>query len=68
VEFTSAYTMPDDSTPGAHPVATMSAPVLDADDRIGLVLAILPLRAMTIRGTPLQQCSFCAMSPKYGTR
>lgn len=30
----------------------MSAPVLDADDRIGLVLAIPPLRAMTIRGIP----------------
>jgi len=49
VEFASADPMPDDTTRGAHPVATISAPVLDTDDRIGLVLAIHPLRAMTIR-------------------
>lgn len=49
VEFASADPLPDDSTRGAHPVATISAPVLDADDRIALVLAIHPLRAMTIR-------------------
>jgi DNA-binding IclR family transcriptional regulator len=49
VEFASANSMPDDSTRGAHPIATISAPVLDADDRIALVLAIHPLRAMTIR-------------------
>lgn len=49
VEFASAEPMPDDSSRGAHPVATISAPVLDADDRIALVLAIHPLRAMTIR-------------------
>lgn len=49
VEFASANSMPDDITRGAHPVATISAPVLDADDRIALVLAIHPLRAMTIR-------------------
>ena len=49
VEFASADPLPDDNTRGAHPVATISAPVLDADDRIALVLAIHPLRAMTIR-------------------
>ena len=49
VEFASANSMPDDSTRGAHPVASISAPVLDADDRIALLLAIHPLRAMTIR-------------------
>lgn len=49
VEFASADPLPDDSTRGAHPVATISAPVLDADNRIALVLAIHPLRAMTIR-------------------
>ena len=49
VEFASADPMPDDTTRGAHPVATISAPVLDTDDRIVLVLAIHPLRAMTIR-------------------
>ena len=49
VEFASANSMPDDSTRGAHPVATISAPVLDTDNRIALVLAIHPLRAMTIR-------------------
>ncbi len=49
VEFASADPLPDDSTRGAHPVATISAPVLDADERIALVLAIHPLRAMTIR-------------------
>ncbi len=48
VEFASANSMPDDSTRGAHPIATISAPVLDADDRIALVLAIHPLRAMTM--------------------
>jgi hypothetical protein len=48
VEFTSANSMPDDSTHGAHPIATISAPVLDADDRIVLILAIHPLRAMTM--------------------
>ena len=49
VEFASANSMPDDTTRGAHPVATISAPVLDTDNRIALVLAIHPLRAMTIR-------------------
>lgn len=49
VEFASANSMPDDSTRGANPVATISAPVLDADGRIALVLAVHPLRAMTIR-------------------
>lgn len=49
VEFASPDPLPDDSTRGAHPVATISAPVLDASDRIALVLAIHPLRAMTIR-------------------
>ena len=49
VEFASSDPLPDDSTRGAHPVATISAPVLDADNRIALVLAIHPLRAMTIR-------------------
>ncbi|OBJ71307.1 hypothetical protein A5627_23305 [Mycobacterium colombiense] len=44
MEFASAGPLPDDSTRGAHPVATISAPVLDADDRIALVLAIHPLR------------------------
>ncbi len=49
VEFASADPLPDDSTRGAHPVATISAPVLDADSRIALVLAVHPLRTMTIR-------------------
>lgn len=49
VEFAAADPLPDDSTRGAHPVATISAPVLDAEGRIALVLAIHPLRAMTIR-------------------
>lgn len=48
VEFASANSMPDDNTRGAHPVATISAPVLDADDRIAFVLAVHPLRAMTM--------------------
>ena len=49
VEFASADPLPDDNTRGAHPVATISAPVLDTDNRIALVLAIHPLRAITIR-------------------
>lgn len=48
VEFASANSMPDDSSRDAHPIATISAPVLDVDDRIGLILAIHPLRAMTM--------------------
>lgn len=49
VEFASANAMPNDNTRGAHPVATISAPVLDVDDRIALVLAVHPLRDMMIR-------------------
>ncbi len=49
VEFASANVLPDESTKGAHPVATISAPVLDADGHIQLVLAIHPLQHMTIR-------------------
>ena len=49
VEFASANSTPDEYTRGAHPVASISAPVLDSDNRIALVLAIHPLRAMTIR-------------------
>lgn len=49
VEFALSDPLPDDSTRGAHPVATISAPVLDANDRIALLLAIHPLRTMTIR-------------------
>ena len=48
VEFASANSMPDDRTRGAHPIATIAAPVLDADDRIALILAIHPLRAMAM--------------------
>lgn len=48
VEFASANAMPDDNTLGAHPVATISAPVLDANDRIALILAVHPLQALTI--------------------
>jgi hypothetical protein len=52
VEFASTDPMPDDDTRGAHPVATISAPVLDTDGRIALVLAIHPPRTMTIREIP----------------
>ncbi len=46
VEFASASSMPEKSTRGADPIATISAPVLDAEERITLILAIHPLRAM----------------------
>jgi DNA-binding IclR family transcriptional regulator len=48
VEFASAGSMPKNRTRGADPIATISAPVLDADERITLILAIHPLRAMTM--------------------
>lgn len=48
VEFISANLLPEDSAHGAHPVATISAPVLDDSDRVRLILGIHPLRHMTI--------------------
>jgi DNA-binding IclR family transcriptional regulator len=48
VEFASAGSMPENSTRGADPIATISAPVLDAAERTTLILAIHPLRAMTM--------------------
>ena len=48
VEFASANSMLDDRTRDAQPIATIAAPVLDADDRIALIIAIHPLRAMTM--------------------
>jgi len=49
VEFTSANVLPDEHTSGAHPVATISAPVLDASGHVEVILAVHPLRHMTIR-------------------
>ena len=69
VEFASANSMPDDNTRGAHPVATISAPVLDTDNRIALVLAIHPLRAMTIRRNPFcSQAASARSSPSTEQR
>lgn len=48
VEFASANSMPDDKTRDARPIATIAAPVLDAEGRIALILAIHPLRAMAM--------------------
>ncbi len=48
VEFISANLLPADSPDGAHPVATISAPVLDESDHVRLILAIHPLRTMTM--------------------
>ncbi|UXA20667.1 helix-turn-helix domain-containing protein [Mycobacterium sp. SMC-4] len=48
VEFLSANLLPDDSAPGAHPVATISAPVLDRSGHVRLILGIHPLRTMTM--------------------
>lgn len=49
VEFTSANVLPDGHASGAHPVATISAPVLDTDGHVVVILAIHPLQHMTIR-------------------
>ncbi|OBK71713.1 helix-turn-helix domain-containing protein [Mycobacterium sp. 1274761.0] len=49
VEFISANLLSDDGPPGAHPIATISAPVLDDTDRVRLILGIHPLRHMTSR-------------------
>jgi DNA-binding IclR family transcriptional regulator len=49
VEFISANLLPGDSTDGAHPVATISAPILDERGRVQLIIGIHPLRHMTIR-------------------
>ncbi|BBX03741.1 transcriptional regulator [Mycolicibacterium moriokaense] len=48
VEFISANPLSDDNSLGAHPVATISAPVLDDSGRVRLILGIHPLRTMTI--------------------
>ena len=49
VEFISANLLSDDGASGAHPIATISAPVLDDADRVRLIVGIHPLRHMTSR-------------------
>jgi DNA-binding IclR family transcriptional regulator len=49
VEFTAAGLAPDDDSRRARPIATISAPVLDSAQRIQLVLAIHPLRPLSVR-------------------
>jgi DNA-binding IclR family transcriptional regulator len=50
VEFISANLLTGDSAHGTHPVATISAPVLDESGHVRLILGIHPLRAMKISG------------------
>lgn len=47
VEFISANLLSGESARDAHPVATISAPVLDEKGHVRLVLGIHPLRVMT---------------------
>ena len=54
--------------PRRAPCRHDSAPVLDTDNRIALVLAIHPLRAMTIREIRSAASRFYARSHKYGTK
>lgn len=49
VEFISANLLSGDSARDAHPVATISAPVLNARGHMRLILGIHPLRVMTMR-------------------
>ena len=49
VEFASASVLPDEKTSGRHPVATISAPVLDSQGHVQLIVAIHPLQHLTIR-------------------
>ncbi len=49
VEFISANPLSEDGASGAHPIATISAPVLDDTDRVRLIIGIHPLRHMTSR-------------------
>jgi DNA-binding IclR family transcriptional regulator len=49
VEFTSAALTSDDDPRAPRPVATISAPVLDKNGHIQLVLGVHPVRAMTAR-------------------
>ncbi|KUI44825.1 transcriptional regulator [Mycobacterium sp. GA-1199] len=51
VEFIATKMLPDESFRGGHPVATISAPVLDSNARVRLILGVHPLRRMTIRET-----------------
>ncbi|OBB45994.1 helix-turn-helix domain-containing protein [Mycobacterium sp. 852002-51961_SCH5331710] len=51
VEFIATKMLPDESLRGAHSVATISAPVLDSNSRVRLILGVHPLRRMTIRET-----------------
>lgn len=51
VEFIVTRMVPDESLRGAHSVATISAPVLDSNSRVRLILGVHPLRQMTIRET-----------------
>ena len=49
VEFTSAALTSDDNPRAPRPVATISAPVLDKNGHIQLVLGIHPVRPMTMK-------------------
>jgi DNA-binding IclR family transcriptional regulator len=49
LEFTSAALTSDDDPRAPRPVATISAPVLDKNGHIQLVLGIHPVRAMTMK-------------------
>lgn len=49
VEFTSAALTSDEDPRAPRPVATISAPVLDKNGHIQLVLGIHPVRAMTMK-------------------
>jgi hypothetical protein len=49
VEFISANLLSDDGASRAHPIATISAPVLDDADSVRLIVGIHPLRHMTSR-------------------
>ncbi|MFV1366178.1 helix-turn-helix domain-containing protein [Mycolicibacterium elephantis] len=51
VEFIATKMLPDESLRGAHSVATISAPVLDSNSRVQVILSVHPLRRMTIRET-----------------
>ncbi|MFV9634948.1 IclR family transcriptional regulator [Mycobacterium neumannii] len=51
VEFIATKMVPDESLRGVHSVATISAPVLDSNSRVRLILGVHPLRRMTIHET-----------------
>jgi hypothetical protein len=50
VEFTTIGVLSGDDPPGrARPVATIAAPVFDANGRVTLIVAVHPLCALTLR-------------------